>query len=818
MGVETELFGIKNRPEGQEFKVIERADGSIAVLAGDKVLVDSGVTPVTAVGAAQVSKCIAGGADQSSRFVDEVLSAAAAGVPLILPAGVINLSGISSTINVAGLRLVSLYGLSWLDAGSAKYVDLFNVTAGDVELQRIGFRKFKRPVMASATLGSFVMRQCALQQNRSGVTLWDRSDNPNSYSESIVIDGCRVIDSPGFELKSAFGSALITRNYVLRGRRDTGLWDSAGAGIYGICIGDHDDVPPAYAQDISCKVIVSDNIIAGVTNDTASPMITAGISVAATDVVVANNVISDVSCTSGVDGYGLYLKSKYGQVVGNVLTDAGSGLASLAVKGKSYGSPLAKNLHVHHNTMRATKDIPVGLIVFGSSIDVTVESNVIDGFYDGAVRVFGNPVRTKVINNDATNCGGLPYLWACGDITDCEHSGNSIGAQRVPVSTDRTRPYFPYGTSGAYQMQGHAVRAMKGALNVFNVTNGGSGYTVDGLPNGSFQVALSGGAGGTGGSAYATIANGVLVSVVPMDQGVGWTTAPSVAIPLASTGGVVVACSGSQASVTTVLSTGKLSGFVASRNKVRGSMGYSASNPDANAYEALFVSVDDLTSGPLIVDGVDVVDNGAWAGANPYYIVGLSLSGQPIQVGRATGIRLLGSSSGRRMQPWRALGGATLHRQGSFGARFHLGPADIDGGVVHPQSTISTIGSRTRLFINFARFTSAGSTYIGTIVGGQSSGAARITRVTPRFVGPALSAASGTPTVGVGTASNTTNLVPATAIASIASVTSPVDGTPANDVVAGSTDVDLYLTIAGGAIAASASSVLCVDIDWTITA
>lgn len=49
MGVETELFGIKNRPEGQEFKIIERADGNLAVMAGDKVLVDSGVTPVTAV-------------------------------------------------------------------------------------------------------------------------------------------------------------------------------------------------------------------------------------------------------------------------------------------------------------------------------------------------------------------------------------------------------------------------------------------------------------------------------------------------------------------------------------------------------------------------------------------------------------------------------------------------------------------------------------------------------------------------------------------------------------------------------------------------
>lgn len=48
MGVETELLGIKNRYDGKEFRVIEREDGTIAVLAGDKVLVDSGVVPVTA--------------------------------------------------------------------------------------------------------------------------------------------------------------------------------------------------------------------------------------------------------------------------------------------------------------------------------------------------------------------------------------------------------------------------------------------------------------------------------------------------------------------------------------------------------------------------------------------------------------------------------------------------------------------------------------------------------------------------------------------------------------------------------------------------
>lgn len=69
MGVETELFGLKNRWDGKEFRVIERADGSIAVLAGEKVLVDSGVTPVTAVPSDGGSKYIICGPLTSGEWV-----------------------------------------------------------------------------------------------------------------------------------------------------------------------------------------------------------------------------------------------------------------------------------------------------------------------------------------------------------------------------------------------------------------------------------------------------------------------------------------------------------------------------------------------------------------------------------------------------------------------------------------------------------------------------------------------------------------------------------------------------------------------------
>jgi len=387
----------------------------------------------------------------------------------------------------------------------------------------------------------------------------------------------------------------------------------------------------------------------------------------------------------------------------------------------------------------------------------------------------------------------------------------------VPTPGDRARPTNPYPKSGTYQLYGTKVNAFAGTIKAFTITSGGSGYTINGKPDGSAAVALSGGSGGSGGGAYATIAAGVLISVVPMDQGVGWTVAPTVTIPLVGTDGAVIACSGSQASVGTVLSTGKISTFVANGVRVRGNMGYVASNPDATAYECLCISTDDGTSGPLIADDMDVVDNGAWDDAHPFYIVGLSLLGQPIQVGRSERMRLLGSQSGRRMRPWRASGISTLHRFGNYGTRFHLGPASVDGGIIQPQNRFNTIGNRTRVFVNFTLYAVAAQTYLGTILGGQSGGVVRITKVTPRFIGPALTVASGTPTVALGTAGGGGQLIAATLATGLGSVTSPVDGTPANDVVAGVTDLDIYLTIAGGNINAS-SSVLCVDIDWTLTA
>lgn len=768
-----------------------------------------------------ISQCAPYAGDQSSRFIDEVLLASSNNKTLILPSGQIDLSGVNAPIAVSNLKLLCQTGVSSLDCMSARYIDLFVLNSGDVDLFGIEFRRWKRPIYSSATLGSFRMQKCRLRQNRDHINLMDRTDYPQSYTEQIIILDNDIIDSPGFEIKSAFESAQVNFNRFNRVRRDPSVWDYLTSHrIYAACMGDHDDAPPELSQFITKGIQMHKNIVRGVENLSNSAVTTNGLVAAGIEVSILGNIVRDINATNNpYDCEGIYIKAAYGEVANNILLDATRQSCSIAVKGKNYGAPLAKSMRVHHNNTRASKaDNALGLIVFGSSVDVIVEDNSFDGFSDGAVVVYGSPVRTKVRRNVANDCGGVPFYWACGDITDCEDSDNVITAQRVPTTADRSRLFNPYPDSGTYQMAGHQIKAVSGSINSFTINSGGSGYAVNGKADASCWLQLSGGVGGTGGGAYATFISGVLVSVVPGSAGSGYTVAPTVTVPLTGINGAVVTCTGTQASVSTTLSTGKIVNMSINRNEFRNDLTYNAVNPEANGYECIYISNGDATSGPIIVDGVNCVDNGIWNGSNPFYIIALSISGSSINQGRASGIKMLGANSGRRFQPWRASGTAAIHRFSNYGSQFLLSPAELPSGTIHPQSTFSIFGNRARIFINFSRFTSASSMYIGTITGGQANGAARITKVVPRFVGPALSAASGSPTLSLGIGSNGSNMIASTPITSIATVTSNVDGTPVNDIVAASSDLDIYFTISGGNITSSQTSILCVDVEWTITA
>lgn len=770
-----------------------------------------------------MSQCVADSTDQSSRFIDEVLEAADLGVPLILPAGVINLSGISTPISVSGLRLATIYGDARLDAGTAKYFSLFNVTGGDIDCERVVFRLWDKPVISSAALGLFRMRSCGLLENRGHVTLLDRSDYPLSSADVVILENNWCLDSPGLEIKGAIGEAHAVGNRFRRVRRSPTYWDhTQNHRLYAICLGDHDDVPPSIAQHVTRKITMRGNVVRGVDNQSASGITTNGLVAVCEELDLCHNIIEDINSPGNpYDCEGIYIKSMFGQVAHNYLTDATRESCAIAVKGKSYGAPIAKALRVHHNQVRAVNSVnALGVTVFGSATDVTVENNEFYELKDGAVVIYGSPVRNHVRDNKAVRCGGIPIYYSCGDVTDCDVSRNEVVDQVMPSPSDVARLFNPYPDSGTFVASGVYVKAVAGQVPSFTVTDGGDGYAVNGSPTGTCYVSVTGGVGGAGTGAYAVFVDGVLVSVIPTSAGSGWTTAPTV-MPLTSAqAGITITNSGSPATVTTQLSAGAMIDLTAYDNRFRGTYQYDAAKPVRN-YECVSLSNNSsaLTNN-TVVDGVDAKINGAWDGANPFYIAGVGLYGASFGSGQIDRIKMHGSNSGRRQHPWRVNNSSIISRFSTLGAQLYLGPASVDAGMMLPQSTCFLSPGRARLTISFERFFAAASTYLGSLVGGAAEGKVRITKVSPRYVlqsgGSALAAASGVPTVALGTGSGLSNLIVATAIGSMTTVASPVDGATANEVSPSGSDADIYLTIAGGAIAANSKAYLVVDVDYTV--
>lgn len=180
MGVETELFGIKNRGDGKEFRVVEKADGSIAVYAGDVALIEPGKIPVTATPSAQgVVKGIAPSgtvaADGTLTLGTALPAVFAAGLWLYLPSGAIvggaegfYWTDLSST--TVGVVRAGQGGAALVGSASAYTGVTTEVTAwsSSVDAGRLGIRRIDAAAIHAnnANVKSFRMRygaaQCAL--------------------------------------------------------------------------------------------------------------------------------------------------------------------------------------------------------------------------------------------------------------------------------------------------------------------------------------------------------------------------------------------------------------------------------------------------------------------------------------------------------------------------------------------------------------------------------------------------------------------------------------------------------------------------------
>lgn len=188
MGVETELFGLKNRWDGKEFRVIERADGSIAVLAGEKVLVDSGVTPVTAVpsGSGMDLRGIAPSgtvAANGTITLGTALPATFAQIMLYLPAGAISggaagFYAVEMSSTTVGVVRERFGGEALVGSGSAYTGVTTEVTAYSwpIKAGELGKRRIESALIHpnNANVKSFRLRfgtaQCALASGASNTS------------------------------------------------------------------------------------------------------------------------------------------------------------------------------------------------------------------------------------------------------------------------------------------------------------------------------------------------------------------------------------------------------------------------------------------------------------------------------------------------------------------------------------------------------------------------------------------------------------------------------------------------------------------------
>lgn len=119
MGVETELLGLKNRYDGKEFQVIEREDGTIAVIAGGVTIADSGVLPVTAtpsgqgrlyfVGTDEVTDDLVSGGSGGNTNLSITTSASnvtvvsSSGADAVIPSATVSAAGVMSASDKAKL-------------------------------------------------------------------------------------------------------------------------------------------------------------------------------------------------------------------------------------------------------------------------------------------------------------------------------------------------------------------------------------------------------------------------------------------------------------------------------------------------------------------------------------------------------------------------------------------------------------------------------------------------------------------------------------------------------------------------------------------
>jgi len=795
----------------------------------------------TATQIAVKSKCVPNtGADQTSVLAAELTAASAGNYAIELAAGVYNFKS-WTTLTLGYVRLIGTDRNSTILIGpgtggnAVDFVSTDSSVTSQIVIDGLQFAKWSHvATVYNGNCDNVSMTNCKLYQNRGyGVYAADACNGWTGYIDKYNFSNNDIENSQGCYVRCTLGSVIVLNNLGNNIGRDNTVWPyviGSEFNVFGISIGDTNDVGTAI-QAATTNIVCEGNILRNVYNPSVSTTtFTEVIIIMGYCVNVHNNIVINANSENITNSCGgFYFKANTGDIAGNIGIDCTTNTAAMNIKGKNSGAPLGQQLKVHDNWFFAINQAGAWAIqIYGSSTDVDVYENHGVGFSQGMVKVDGSPLRTHVRRNTAISCGGNQFYYSCGNINTCDITDNNVINQVMPVNTNVTAI-------------GTMISAMKGQVNALTITNCGSGYVVakgtDSYGNywdtysqngstseptlsayGYGTVNIIDSATGTGASAFVSVVNGGIVAINIGLYGNKYVAATtSVQLALSSNGYGLI--SGSGAAVTVALSSGTMTDVHVS-TKVNGLVNIA----DAAAYECVELAADSASS--VNVDYIESKIEGTNTYIYGVHYNSTNATNTIYTIGHCGPIRMYGNNTNARQIPWRLYGSANLCQNSLIAAGYIFNNPALVTTVLRPPATLMYTwpdGNNVTLNISFSRFTNVSNSFLGNLPINNLGGSIIIKMVTCRVVfasGATSLTSSGSPTVGLGTASGTTDLIAATGIAAINSaagsyLTTLVTG-PSTEIVK-TMAPSLYLNIAGANINSNNSVYLMIDIEYRVS-
>ena len=766
------------------------------------------------------------GVDQTTTLAAELTSASTNQTALAIAPGIYNLTSWTalslSYVNIIGVdRETTIL----IGSGASSAVNFVNPSSGaKVSAVGINFQSFYHIFQSSTLINSYNITWCKFVNNR-GYPIYGL-DQSNGYTNSFInylnFSNNIVLNSLGIDIRSGVQSVIVNDNQFTNVSRNETIWGVHDHNTYAIAIGDSNQYPTA--QPLTSNIICTGNIVDGLVSTTSNDAYSSNaIEIIGNHVVITNNMVRNLVSANPIENAsGIYTELVSGIIQGNLIEDGATLPCAIALKGKDgtldNGGALAYNIdcsgNIIINTAHATYN---GVQVFGNSSTIDIHDNLIIGFTQSGVLVNNSPKRTHVKRNKILNCGGSPVYYSCGDIVECNVIDNEIKDQVMP------------GSSGANAI-GVLIKAIKGQFNAITVISGGSGYQVTAGTdsngnqwytfNGTSTPPSSGlngygfvnvtGSGGSGAKAYIYVLGGVIISASTVSPGTGYTTGSLDLSPI-TIGGTVTA------NITCGFSTG-----IITDSHFSGEFSGTYNSGQAALYECIELNADVASS--AYVDYIESKIEGTLGAIYGVHYSSINSTSSIYLLGRCGSIKMWGNTSGARQIPWRVGGSSNLARAYLISAGYIFDSPACINNVLKPPTPLLYNNSATNITLNvcFSRFFNAGNNFLGILPLGNQGGSIIIKNVVCRVIiasgGSAISAASGTPTIGLGISSGTNNLIAATlaTLFTNGSYMTTLVNSNATEIYTTSAP-SLYLNIAGGNITSNANAYLLIDIDYRVS-